>query len=289
MHLLFAVLLLLPALLQAQSGLPSLRLSHSARPAAMADLSAALTGPAAANPAALEAVGQRSYSLAHNAWIQDVKQEHIHLVFARAKSTWALRAQIWQADGLERRTGPSSEPLGTFGVYDLSTGLAYARQLQSGLRLGLQLKLIRQSISRAAASGWAIDLGLLHSLNADLHLGAALLNVGSMNELNQVSTPLPTEGRAGLVYSGFRRLLVGAEAQKARASELSLHLGGQYRASEHLALRLGYQTTENRSFSAGFGLNSNAWTLDYAYIPFSSGLGEAHRLSLVLSPGKNTP
>ncbi len=289
MRLLFAALLLIPTLLQAQSGLPSLRLSNGARPAAMADLSAALTGPTAANPAALEAIGTRSYSFAHNAWIQDVNQEHINLVFAREKSTWALRSQIWQADGLERRTGPSSEPLGTFGVYDFSTGLVYARQLQSGLRLGSQLKFIRQSISRAAASGWAIDLGLLHALHANLQLGVALLNAGRMNELDQVSTPLPTEGRAGLVYNGFPGLLIGVEAQKARASDLSLHLGGQYRASEHLALRLGYQTTENRRFSAGFGLNVGTWTLDYAYIPFRSGLGEAHRLSLLLSPSKNTP
>ncbi len=289
MRLIAILLLAIPSLLYAQAGLPSLRLSAGARPAAMADIGAALMGPDAANPAALSARGTRAYAFSHNAWIEGIDQEHAHLVYQRAHSVWALRAQVWQADGLERRTGPSSEPLGEFGVYDLSTGIAYARQLQSGLRLGGQLKLIRQSISTAVASGWAIDLGLLHALGTHLQIGAALLNTGRMSELEHTATPLPTEGRAGLVYSGIDKLLLAVEAQKARDSDLSLHLGGQYQAGNHLALRLGYQTSENRHISTGLGLQVGTWTIDYAYIPFSSDLGEAHRLSLQLDIGHNSP
>ena len=289
MRLIATLLLLVPGLLHAQAGLSSLRLSAGARPAAMADIGAALAGPDAANPAALAASGQRAYAFSHNAWIEGIAQEHAHLVYQRAHSAWALRAQVWQADGLELRTGPSSEPLGEFGVYELSTGIAYARHLQSGLRLGGQLKLVRQSISTAVASGWAVDLGLLHALSADLTLGAALLNAGRMNELERTATPLPTEARAGLMYSGLERFTLGFEAQKARDSDLSLHLGSEYRASRRLALRLGYQTAENRHISAGLGLIVGSWTVDYAYIPFSSELGEAHRLSLQLDIGPNTP
>jgi len=255
----------------------------------MADLSAALMGPDAANPAALALDGSRAYAFSHNAWIKGIDQEHAHLVYKRTHSIWALRAQVWQADGLERRTGPSSEPLGEFGVYDISTGIAYARQLQNGLRLGGQLKLVRQSISTAVASGWAADLGLLRALGPHLSIGAALLNVGRMNKLERTATPLPTEGRAGLVYSGIQRLHIGLEAQKARDSDLSLHIGSQYQANKRLALRLGYQTSENRHISAGLGLLVGIWTVDYAYIPFGSGLGEAHRLSLRLDVGRTSP
>ncbi|MGY8823876.1 MAG: PorV/PorQ family protein [Candidatus Latescibacterota bacterium] len=289
MRLITALLLAIPTLLQAQSGLPSLRLSAGAHPAAMADLGAALQGPDATNPAALAIKGTRAYTFSHNAWIEGIDQEHAHLVYKRAHSIWALRAQVWQADGLERRTGPSSEPLGEFGVYDLSTGVAYTRHLQSGLRVGGQLKFVRQSISTATASGWAIDLGVLHALSPHVDLGATLLNFGRMSKLERTSTPLPTEGRAGLVYSGIQRLRIGFEAQKARASDLSLHVGGQYQANSLLALRLGYQTSENRHLSAGLGLRVGTWTIDYAYIPFSSGLGEAHRLSLQLDVGRTSP
>ena len=60
-----------------------------------------------------------------------------------------------------------------------------------------------------------------------------------------------------------------------RGDDLTLHLGGEYRAGEHLRLRTGYQTTENRSLSAGLGLVAKHWIIDYAYLPFGSGLGDA--------------
>jgi len=47
-------------------------------------------------------------------------------------------------------------------------------------------------------------------------------------------------------------------------------------------LRTGYQHTENRNLSAGLGLVTGRWIIDYAYVPFSSGLGDAHRITLLL-------
>lgn len=286
----FLSALLLPALLSAQTaGFPSLRLSGAARPAAMADLSTALTGPAAANPAALSAATERAYIFSHNAWIEGIDQQHLHIVQQRAHSAWALRAQVWQADGLEQRSGPSSEPLGEFGVYDLAAGIAYARHLASGLHLGGQLRLLHQSISTESASGYSTDFGLLYPLAKNLLAGAALLHAGAMNKLNRTATPLPTELRAGLTYDGVANLLVGLELQKARDTDLSLHLGSQYQVQEFLALRLGYRTAENRHLSAGLGLLVGAWTIDYAYMPFANGLGQAHQLSLQLASGGTTP
>ena len=158
-HLLIVIALLSPLHLSAQTaGFPSLRLSGSARPAGMADLSAALQGPEAANPAALSATTQRAYAFSHNAWIGDIEQQHLHAVKQGAHSAWALRAQIWQADGLEYRTGPSSQPLGTFGAYDLAAGVVYARRLSSEMRLGAQLKLLHQSISTHSAVGYGVDV-----------------------------------------------------------------------------------------------------------------------------------
>ena len=70
--------------------------------------------------------------------------------------------------------------------------------------------------------------------------------------------------------------------QKARGDDLTSHLGGEYQAGEHLRLRAGYQTAENRGLSAGLGLVVKHWIIDYAYVPFESGLGDAHWLSLQL-------
>ena len=283
--LLLFIALLSPLNVSAQTGFPSLRLSGSARPAGMADLSAALRGPEAINPAALSATTARAYAFSHNAWIGDINQQHLHAVRQGTHNAWALRAQIWQADGIEYRTGPSRQPLGTFGAYDLATGIVYARSLSSGMRLGGQIKLLRQSISTQSAVGYGIDMGLLYPLGDHLLAGAALLNAGAMNRLERLATPLPTEGRIGLTYEGVQDLLLGIEIQKARETDLSLHAGGQYWTQEFLALRLGYQTADSRGLSGGIRIRVRSWTVDYAYMPFSDGLGQAHQLSLQFNGG----
>ncbi|MDE2808636.1 MAG: PorV/PorQ family protein [Gemmatimonadota bacterium] len=279
MALLLIALLTLPTALPAV-GLPSLLQGSGARAAALASAETALFAAQTLNPAARQSRG-RSVAFNHQASIQNIRQNHLHLTQNRGRGTWGLSAQLWQANDLERRTGPSAEPLGHFGVYEGAVGLSYARQLER-TRLGLQLKFIRQSIFTQNASGLAADLGMMCDVSASLRLGATVRNLGRMNRLDQRETDLPLEARFGAAYVGRADMLVAVEAQKVRGDDPTLHLGGEYRAGEHLRLRAGYQTTENRGLSAGLGLVAERWVIDYAYVPFGSGLGDAHWLSLQL-------
>lgn len=279
MALLLVALLTLPTALAA-AGLPSLRQSGGAYAAALAGAGTALLNAQALNPAARQSRG-RNVAFNHQVSIQNIRQNHLHLTQARGRSTWGLSAQLLHDSGLERRTGPSAEPLGHFGVYEGAVGLSYAHKLER-TRLGLQLKFIRQSIFTQNASGLAADFGLVFDLAARLRLGATVRNLGRMNRLDRRETDLPLEARFGVAFIGRTDLLVAVEAQKARGDDLTLHLGGEYRAGEHLRLRAGYQSTENRSLAAGLGLVGKHWIIDYAYLPFGAGLGDAHWVSLQL-------
>ena len=255
MALLLIALLALPTALAA-AGLPSLRQGGGARAAALAGADITLFAAQALNPAARQSRG-RSIAFNHQASIQQIRQNHLHLTQARGRGTWGLSAQLWQANDLERRTGPSAEPLGHFGVYEGAVGLGYARQMEQ-TRLGLQLKFIRQSIFTQNASGLAADLGLMRDISASLRLGATVRNLGRMDRLDRRETDLPLEARFGAAYVGRADMLVAVEAQKARGDDLTLHLGGEYRAGEHLRLRAGYQTTENRGLSGRAGSRGRA-------------------------------
>ena len=279
MALLLVAFLTLPTALAA-AGLPSLRQGGGAYAAALAGAGTALLNAQALNPAARQSRG-RNVAFNHQVSIQNIRQNHLHLTQARGRSTWGLSAQLLHDSGLERRTGPSAEPLGHFGVYEGAVGLSYARKLER-TRLGLQLKFIRQSIFTQNASGLAADFGLVFDVAARLRLGATVRNLGRMNRLDRRETDLPLEARFGVAFVGRTDLLVAVEAQKARGDDLTLHLGGEYRAGEHLRLRAGYQSTENRSLAAGLGLVGKHWVIDYAYLPFGAGLGDAHWVSLQL-------
>ena len=195
----------------AATGLPFLTQVSGARALALAEAAVALPADqASANPAALDPAAA-GLGLSHSRWIGDVRLEQVHLAAPRDAGAYGLALHLARADGLERRTGPSAEPLGEFGVYDAVLSLSYARPAGERLRWGLSGKLIRQSIFTRSASGAALDAGLVYRLRPDLRLGAALANLGGMGELDREATELPLLGRVGLAYDGVDRLLVGTE------------------------------------------------------------------------------
>ena len=65
--------------------------------------------------------------------------------------------------------------------------------------------------------------------------------------------------------------------------DISLHVGVEFCARCHLLLRAGVQTADTRGVSLGLGVPVGTWRVDYAYVPFSDGLGQAHRVGLVWS------
>ena len=279
MALLLVALLTLPTALAA-AGLPSLRQGGGASTAALAGAATALLSTQSLNPAARQSRG-RNVAFNHQVSIQNIRHNQLHLTQARGRSTWGLSAQLLHDGDLERRTGPSAEPLGRFGVYEGAVGLSYARKLER-TRLGVQLKFIRQSIFTQNASGVAADFGLVFDIAARLRLGATVRNLGRMNRLDRRETDLPLEARVGVAWVGRADMRVAVEAQKARGDDFTLHLGGEYRAGERLRLRAGYQSTENRGLAAGLGLVGKHWVIDYAYVPFGAGWGDAHWVSLQL-------
>ena len=282
-----ALILCLAQPLAATTGLPILNLSSGARSLSMAEAVTALSGNEAIsyNPAALQARRGRDLTLTHGEWIQDIRHEYLALISGDARSTWGLAADLSQTRGLEQRSGPSRDPLGEFGVYEGALNLAYARHWNDRLRLGANIKVVRQSIFDQAANGAAVDLGVLYGLQPHLRLGLALRNLGQMNDLNQRATPLPRAASAGLAWSGIDRLLLGAAIQRVRSGPTIVRLGGEYAVRRTFLLRGGYQNADTRTLALGLGLVSRAWSLDYAFIPFSDGLGEAHRFSVHLHRG----
>ena len=268
---------------RAATGLPFLRLSSGARATALAEAVIAVPSAEAIsyNPAALRARG-RSAGFTHSEWIQGIRHEYLSVVFGKQSGALGMAAQISQARSLEFRTGPTAEPLGEFGVYEGAVNLAYAHLWSRKLRLGTNVKLIRQAIYTQTATGVALDLGLLYQSHPHLSLGLAARNLGRMNQLEREATVLPRAVRVGLAYTGLDHLLFSLEVQQVSGGSTTLHLGGEYALHRHLLARGGYQSADTRNLSLGLGLETGIWSVDYAFIPFKSDLGEAHRLSVVL-------
>ena len=74
---------------------------------------------------------------------------------------------------------------------------------------------------------------------------------------------------------------VAIEGIQVRDLPFHLHSGFEYCPTQTFALRAGYMTGyATRAWTGGFGLVLRHYRADYSYMPFQSGLGDMHRLTI---------
>ena len=285
------VLLLLPAALYAgsDSGLAALKIGISARAAAMGEAFTASADDASGifwNPAGTAWVTKRQAHFTYNQWIQDISHNAAGIVLPSSLGAFGIGIMLNSVEDFERRVIASEEPLGTFSTQDFSMSMSYARKFGNNLSAGIRAAFLYEKIYVESASGYAVDLGVRYQVMPDrLFAAASLQNLGSMSEMVVETVELPVIMRAGLLYRmlsvlGSQNLALAADFVQ-YDGDSHIHAGIEYDPYSIITLRAGYQTGyDEKSFSAGFGLDFGFIVLDYAYVPFESDLGNAQRFSL---------
>ncbi len=288
--LLFVILL--PAVMFAagETGLAALKIGISARASGMGEAFTATADDASGlfwNPAGTAWVTKRQASFTYNQWLQDISHNSAGIVFPSSKGVIGLGIMLNSVDDFERRIIASEEPLGTFSIQDVSFSLSYAKMMGSKLSLGVRTAFLYEKIYTESSSGFAFDLGARYSLISDkLFAAAALQNLGSMSEMVIESVELPKVLRAGLAYHfpmfpGSQALIAALDYVQYLEGDSHIHAGLEYNPVSVITLRTGFQTGyEEKSISAGFGLDFGFIVIDYAYVPYENDLGNAQRFSL---------
>jgi hypothetical protein len=181
---------------QAQSGMAFLKIGVGTRAAAMGEAQVAADGSGAStywNPAGLSPMENGELMFVHNEWIQDISHEFLGAAFQTGSHHWGVALTTADIAGIERRTGPSDEPLGTISASNFSAAASYARQLIPMLHVGVTAKYVYEHIYTETAHGMAFDLGLLSAplANTGVQLALAIQNVGFTSELDVESIDLP--------------------------------------------------------------------------------------------------
>jgi len=108
-----------------------------------------------------------------------------------------------------------------------------------------------------------------------------------MNALYEVGSKLPLDFRLGGAYNyelheSKLDFIVTGEFQKYLDNDdAHFNTGAEAVYNKTFAVRAGYQTGyEARGFTAGIGIAWGSLNFDYAYTPFSLGLGNANQFSL---------
>ncbi|TBR20456.1 PorV/PorQ family protein [bacterium] len=243
------------------------------------------------NPAGLARVGAHEASFMENRYAEGVSQEYVGYASPRG---WGLNLNHLSFGEIPRTTVSNPDGTGSFGIRDLAVGAGYGRLLPAvpGLSLGAGVKLLRETVDDASASGFAADLGALWESPAvpGLAFGGAVQNMGPTVRFSAARENLPLYVRLGAAYSAASLgvpAMLAFDVMKER-SESPLFAAGLELApaGRALPLRLGYSSRNDAGTGIAIGLGwvSGMFHIDYAFVPLGE-LGSAHRLSLGLRWG----
>ena len=272
-----------------QSGLTFLKLGIGGRALGMGEAATATASDLSTiyyNPAGLVDLSSANILVMHKEWFQDVKTEYIAGQTVISRFSLGLSVNATSVDNIQLREIPGP-PLGTFDARNAAIGLTIAYAADSCLSFGFTGKYLYEKILIDQASGFGIDIGSVYKTPWDLYFGLSVSNLGSVNELQNESSALPTIIRGGVAYisdvpqiSGS--LTVAGDLVRFSQDKIThLHIGAEYSYDKTLFLRAGYQTGyEARSVTAGIGFHYTMFQIDYAFIPTRYDLGSTHTFSL---------
>jgi fibronectin type 3 domain-containing protein len=207
------------------------------------------------------------------------------------ENTWGLGAGVVNL-GTSFDSTLGLEPSVSAG--DTALFLSGAYRIKTIVSFGASAKYILRNIAGYNASAFAGDASVLITPGDRFRIGAGLFNFGQSVKFISSSDPLPLTGRLGLAYQVLNiprnTLLLAADGSyDLQAKDLQGAVGAEYWYDQSLALRAGYTgDAYQQHWTAGVGVNTSSFELDYAYSPMGS-LGETHRLSLLVRFGGETP
>lgn len=278
------------------SGLAFLRIGVNAAALAMGDAGVAASQDAFStfwNPAGLAVMPTNSAAASHRIWIGDLRTYDLAARF-RVGPRGGLGLAVTAVDSGDLEAFDlTGEPAGVFSAQFVSVGLSYGRRL-GPLQAGATVKYLSERIFDESASGYAVDLGLqLALLDGGLRLGGALQNLGEMSDLATEATELPLTVRVGAAAYPFHLIatddggavlgaMLVAEVSHLFPSEMTrFHAGLGVEVMELLVLRSGLLTNDGaRKLTFGGGLRYERLVFDYAFVPFETGFGTGHVLTL---------
>lgn len=272
------------------AGLSFLKLGFGARAISMGNVGSVNINDVTAlnyNPAWFAGMTSPEMAFSHNEWIQDIRSEYLGAGFRLFGIPMAVGVNTTSVSDIELRTQPG-EALSKFNANYFSGSLSTGFNITEEFSLGATVKYLYEGMLSDQANGLGFDFGVLYKTPYEgFTLGAALRNLGSMNELRVQETKLPTDFAIGIGYNydftGQNAVVnAGAEFQKYTLTDEShVNIGGEVIYDDMAILRAGYQYGyENRGFTTGLGLKWYNLSVDYAFIPYTEDFGISHTITI---------
>lgn len=118
-------------------------------------------------------------------WIADMKHSFLAVAIPTKSGTFGLSLIYFDMGDMTKTTelSPYGDE-GTFSASDIAIGVGYGTKISDRFAVGVQVKLIRETISFSSASAFAVDAGTQYVTRFyGLRIGMAVTNFGSKMRL----------------------------------------------------------------------------------------------------------
>lgn len=277
------------------TGFSFLKVGVGARAAALGGAYTAISGDlesTAWNPAGIYDVGERAAAVSLTSYLVDTEAGFFSVALPSGPRLWAVSVNYFTYGDLQR-TSEDGLATGTFGAFDVATGLTAAQRFwRDRLTLGVTAKWIYSGIDDFSADAIAVDLGVLvRGPIPGMTIGASMSNFGTVRSgfTKGYEDSLPVLLRAGVSHRPAHfplPVLLSADLTVPNDNDAYFAFGAEIRLAGGLTLRPGYSLQQSGldgdealGLSTGAGLDLKGMRFDYAYASFPA-LGDVHRVSL---------
>ncbi len=267
-------------------GFNFLKVSWGARQAALGD-----AGVAAGeglwglyfNPATVAAGSSTAVGFMHHEYIFDTRREFVGARFPLFGGGVAAGLDFFSVSDIEARQFPTSDPQALFDAHQVLWFVGYGKEISTGLTVGVTAKYAYEKIETISAEAFAFDLGALWQLNQRIAVGAAIRNLGDKPQFLSEEVDLPMTVAVGGAAT-FSEMLFTGDLSFPKEADTRINVGVERWLTEYLALRGGYKIGyDEENLTLGLGIRHDIWSVDYAFVPHTSGLGPGHRFALTVS------
>jgi len=288
MRLISRVLINTVILVQITFGLGTQFLSVPSNAIDLAFGSSPLLGKLALNnPALLTAAPQGiNMHMSYGSWISNVSASSFALVTKLNRGNVGFQLRHMGLNDLElRTTTPTDLPLATFGSSAFAIDGDYSRSF-GGLKVGASLRYIFVQLHTEKIAGYAVDAGIIHSINKNIQVGVSALNLGVMEQSATYNPSLPTRLLSAISYQFTRPTwnhTVCFSAEKSSFVKGPIFRVASETRYNKLDIRFGSHLSDKVTvFSGGFGIRLGILDLHYGLQIGSQHLGIPQMVDLSL-------
>ncbi|MFC1558760.1 PorV/PorQ family protein [candidate division KSB1 bacterium] len=277
-------------------GFEFLRTELGARPAGLAGAFVAVDGDLNGlfyNPAGLASIPEKVGTFTYINHLMDINAGVVGYAHPLAKKgVIAVGIHYFNYGDFEGKDTQGNDT-GVFGANDFSMTLSYSLQVKDNTKAGVSGKFINSNIENYSARAFAIDLGVIHTIEKHkLNIGLSLINIGSATKgFIETKESLPSQIKAGISKElAHLPIMLSAEIRRFSDNNFQYAGGGEISLHKKVKARLGYNSegqdqhfgiTDDSyaGFSFGLGLEWSKFILDYS-ISSMGGIGNLNRFTI---------